>query len=110
MSTRRKVRIVSVPPGESPEWVRKQLVGLVLPLEVDSPLTLIGVVMGTPGCMAPEQAEGQTVDGRADLFSLGVVLYRLCTGERPFKGASTLPVPRPIALQEPPPPAQLKLP
>ena len=40
--------------------------------------------------MAPEQARGATVDARCDLFSLGVVLYRLCTGQQPFTGKDTM--------------------
>jgi serine/threonine-protein kinase len=53
-----------------------------------SNLTQIGAIMGTPGYMSPEQYSGASVDWRADLFSAGVVMYQLLTGERPFTGSA----------------------
>ncbi len=69
----------------------------------DVGLTQNGVVAGTPEYMAPEQARGEPIDIRADLFSLGSVLYVLCTGVPPFRGTATLAVLRQVCDQEPTP-------
>ncbi len=58
----------------------------------DASLTQTGVVAGTPQYMSPEQARGEVVDQRADLFSLGSVLYAMCTGRPPFRADSNIAV------------------
>jgi multidrug resistance efflux pump len=58
----------------------------------DASLTQSGVAAGTPLFMAPEQARCETIDHRADLFSLGAVLYVMCTGRSPFRASTTLGV------------------
>jgi len=54
----------------------------------DSSKTKTGMVLGTPSYMSPEQLAGKKIDGRSDLFSLGVTLYQLCCGKLPFTGES----------------------
>src|SRR6185503_765825 len=66
-------------------------------------LTQSGLIAGTPMYMAPEQAQGVTLDHRADLFSLGSVLYVMCTGRPPFRANSTLAVLKRVADEQPRP-------
>ncbi len=70
-------------------------------------LTASGAIMGTPAYMAPEQARGKPVDHRADLFSLGCVLYEMITGQRPFHGEDTMAILSSLALDHPPDPNTL---
>jgi serine/threonine protein kinase len=66
----------------------------------DTSLTQTGVIAGTPQYMAPEQARGAPLDHRADLFSLGSVLYAMCTGRPPFRGPSTVAVLKRVCEEE----------
>jgi serine/threonine protein kinase len=77
--------------------------GLALEVDSDSRLTQLGSIPGTPAYMAPEQARGKPVDGRADLFSLGCVLYLLCTGTEPFKRPTVFDTMLAVAHEEPKP-------
>jgi len=73
-----------------------------------SELTQAGTVMGTPSYMSPEQFMGQTVDGRSDIFSCGVILYQFLTGEKPFTGNTTTIMYK-VLREEPLPPSTLNL-
>jgi len=62
-----------------------------------------GLVMGTVGYMSPEQARGKPIDARSDIFSLGIVMYELFTGKRPFEGEGHLDVVSSILRDDPAP-------
>jgi serine/threonine protein kinase len=81
---------------------RVKLLDFGLALARDNPhLTHSGFVIGTPAFMSPEQARGEPLDGRSDLFSLGIVLYLATTGERPFDGPTAMSVMRNLELHFP---------
>jgi serine/threonine protein kinase len=75
--------------------------GLARMAGTDVRLTQTGMLIGTPAYMAPEQARGDDFDHRCDLFSLGCVLYRMSTGELPFKGKDTMAMLMALASQAP---------
>ena len=68
----------------------------------DQDLTVPGTVVGTPSFMSPEQAAGRELDSRTDIFSLGVMVYQLLMGEKPFQGATAAEVQEAIITQDPP--------
>jgi serine/threonine-protein kinase len=72
-----------------------------------SEITTTGQLLGTPSFMPPEQFTGSPVDGRADLFSLGVILYSIATGEQPFPGETMTAVSYKVVHTEPVPPSKL---
>ncbi|MFK7927579.1 MAG: protein kinase [Myxococcota bacterium] len=63
--------------------------GLVKLTEVDTTITSNGLILGSPHCMAPEQVRGQDVDGRTDIYAMGVLLFRCLTGSYPFHGPNS---------------------
>lgn len=69
----------------------------------DATLTRTGIIAGTPQYMSPEQANGDAIDHRSDLFSLGSVLYAMCTGRPPFRAETTFGVLRRIREESPRP-------
>lgn len=70
-------------------------------------LTMTGLVIGTPGSMSPEQARGEQVDHRTDIFSFGVVMYQMATGSAPFAGRSKVDVLTAVLSQTQPPAGKL---
>jgi serine/threonine protein kinase len=70
-------------------------------------LTQFGVVVGTPAYMSPEQCRGQPLDGRSDLYTCGILLYQLVTGQVPFDSPSPLETAGKQAFEAPPPPSSI---
>jgi len=70
--------------------------------------TRVGDVLGTPQYMSPEQAAGEKLDGRSDLFSSGIMFYQMLTGQRPFQGDSLVALAMKIAKEEPTPIEKLR--
>ncbi len=81
--------------------------GLARAAADDAHITQSGAIVGTPAYIAPEQAAGEKVDERCDLFSLGCVLYRLATGTLPFKGKDAISMLVAVATEEPPVPIEV---
>jgi hypothetical protein len=71
-------------------------------------LTQEGTSLGTPSYMSPEQFRGGAIDGRSDIFSLGAVLYWMCTGKKPFPGDTVTIASFQVAYENPIPPTQAK--
>jgi uncharacterized protein (TIGR03067 family) len=75
----------------------------------DASVTQSGIIAGTPQYMSPEQAEGHPLDARSDLFSLGSVLYAMCTGRPPFRASGTMAVLKRVCEQTPRPIREVNL-
>jgi serine/threonine protein kinase len=95
--------------GDSNSFANVKLLdfGLARPLNDDEHMTQSGMIIGTPSYMAPEQADGDDVDARTDLFSLGVVLYRMTTGRLPFPGTKPMEILKSLATVTPTSPKML---
>ncbi len=99
----RDVKPANILLGQGVERVSITDFGLARAVD-DAAMTQSGVIVGTPQYMSPEQGRGETIDCRSDLFSLGSVLYAMCTGHPPFRAPSSFAVvqrlvsdtPRPI--------------
>src|SRR4051794_30517784 len=76
--------------------------GLALPVDAENRLTATGMMVGTPGYLAPEQCRGEKADHRTDIYALGITYYQLLTGTAPFKGESPLALLKQILDEEPP--------
>ena len=74
-----------------------------------SNLTQVGIVLGTPPYMSPEQFMGQTLDGRSDLFSAGTIFYQFLTGEKPFGGNQAATIMHKVLEVDPPAPSLLNV-
>jgi serine/threonine protein kinase len=66
--------------------------GIAKQIKLDSELTSTGTILGSPFYMSPEQSEGKLVDGRTDIYSLGVIFYEILTGRRPYEGDSAIKI------------------
>jgi serine/threonine protein kinase len=77
--------------------------------KADGGMTSAGQVLGTPAYMSPEQVRGKTLDGRSDLFSFGVCLYEMVTGNKPFAGQNVTTIIYKIMNEQPVPPRDMDL-
>lgn len=81
--------------------------GIAKVLTTETGMTYAGQILGTPNYMSPEQVKGDRVDGRSDIFALGVILYELVTGQKPFGGQNVTTVMYKIINEQPPSPLEL---
>ncbi|HEY0556229.1 MAG TPA: serine/threonine-protein kinase, partial [Thermoanaerobaculia bacterium] len=89
-------------------WVKVADFGIAKMAGQSTELTMAGSVMGSPQYLSPEQIRGEDLDGRSDIFSLGVVLYEILSGKRPFEGDTITTLVYQILHKEPPPVSELR--
>ena len=92
----------------TPDWEPK-IADFGIARIASSTMTRTGVILGTPSYMSPEQITGQRVDSRSDIFSLGIILYELITGERPYLGDNPTTIMYKIVHSDPVPPESLNM-
>ena len=66
--------------------------GIAKQVNLDTDLTSTGIFLGSPNYVSPEQADGLTIDGRADIYSLGCIFYEILTGEKPYRSSSIIDI------------------
>ncbi|MFK7988084.1 MAG: serine/threonine-protein kinase [Sandaracinaceae bacterium] len=93
-----------------PDFVKVLDFGLARVMDANRKLTETGQVIGTPRYMAPEQCRGEKVDARADVYSLGLILYEMLTGHQPYRGLSTYEILGKKMFEHIEPPGQLSPP
>ncbi|HEX8792044.1 MAG TPA: serine/threonine-protein kinase [Polyangiaceae bacterium] len=116
VSSDRHVKVLDFGVAKSSRAPEATLPAGTVPAVVDTDVTHEGQLVGTPAYMSPEQVTGRAVDQRADIFSLGVVIYEMVTGTRPFQSASgtallvamTTETPEPPSKRNPLVPAELE--
>ncbi len=98
--------VVNVGPDQQVKLLDFGVAKLMQPDPNAPHLTVAGIALGTPSTMSPEQIRGETLDGRSDVYALGVLLYQLLTGSMPFRAATREEVTRSHLSASPPMPSQ----
>ncbi len=100
--------IYLVKQGQDDHFVKVLDFGIAKVGGANSKLTRTGMIFGTPHYMSPEQAAGQSVDNRTDIYALGVIMYEMFTGKVPFDGDTFMGILSKHMFEQPLPPSQVK--